>query len=628
MAQKQKGWKANVIEADTVAVAGLTPGEAANLVAACDWPTCSLGPFAGWPPALRAAIRMMLASKFPMFITWGENFPYLYNDACIPIVGDRHPQAFGRPFAAVWPEVWDELSPLLRQAQGGEASFHENMQVMLERDGDMCPAWFTFSYSPLFDDEGLSRGVLSVAMEGTETVLALKRQSLRNALDDELRDLVDPAEIAAAAARLLGTHLGCQHCFFAELEADADFASVAGGWSDGQSPAWAGRHTVASLRAGGALSVPLMKAGAPHVLVCGSRAAPGRWSAEEEAAAREIGERAWAVIERSRAEAAVHEAARELRLLTDALPVLISYVDSGERYRFNNRAYEEWFGRPRDVLHGKHLTDVIGAAAYADLKPIIDRALAGEALSLEKTIPFRDGGTRHVHIDYVPRLDLSGVVLGYYALVQDIGERKRAEEHRQLLVNELNHRVRNTLAVVQSLAAQTFKTGTDMAVARKDFEGRLAALAAAHNLLTSENWDGASLGSVVRESVRVGADHARFTIAGPDIRLSPQTAVSLALAVHELCTNAVKYGALSVPAGHVSIVWHVYLGEDGQTRLDFAWKETGGPAVVAPARRGFGSRLLENGLAAELRGTVTMIFDADGVACHIDAPLPAPRGNT
>ena len=147
---------------ETGAIVGLTPGAAAQLVAACDWATCSLGPFAGWPPALRAATRLMLASKFPMFIAWGEGFPYLYNDACIPIVGDRHPQAFGRPFADVWPEVWDELSPLLRQALGGESSYHENMQVMLERDGALSPAWFTFSYSPLFDDDGTPQGICTI----------------------------------------------------------------------------------------------------------------------------------------------------------------------------------------------------------------------------------------------------------------------------------------------------------------------------------------------------------------------------------------------------------------------------------------------------------------------------------
>jgi PAS domain S-box-containing protein len=148
---------------------------------------------------------------------------------------------------------------------------------------------------------------------------------------------------------------------------------------------------------------------------------------KDEASLREIGDRSWAALERARAEARVAEGERELRRLTDALPVLISHVDAQGRYRFNNRAYEEWFGHPREEIYGRTLSEVLGEAAYEGLRPHVERALAGEAISLEQLVPYRDGGERFIHVDYVPRTGPRGERQGYYALVQDIGEQKRAD---------------------------------------------------------------------------------------------------------------------------------------------------------------------------------------------------------
>ncbi|MGL6042725.1 MAG: PAS domain-containing protein, partial [Sandaracinobacteroides sp.] len=125
-----------------------------DLVARLDRDNFPYGCFADWPPALKVTTRMMMASRFPMFIAWGEELPFLYNGACIPIFGARHPDAFGRPFKQVWPEVWDELSPLLFRALQGETIYRERLPLQLWRDGRMQPAWFTFSYSPLFDADG------------------------------------------------------------------------------------------------------------------------------------------------------------------------------------------------------------------------------------------------------------------------------------------------------------------------------------------------------------------------------------------------------------------------------------------------------------------------------------------
>ena len=217
--------------------------------------------------------------------------------------------------------------------------------------------------------------------------------------------------------------------------------------------------------------------------------------------------------------------------------------------------------------------------------------------------------------------------------IRDIGgaleaaarELRQRETGRRLLVDELNHRVKNTLATVQSFAFQSFR-GLDGAAARQReaFEARLLALSAAHNILTREHWTGAGLHAVVEEVLRpFQAGGARFSLSGPDLRLPPRLALALGMVLHELCTNAAKHGALSVPEGRVAISWEAGPSENGARRLHCVWRESGGPPAVAPARRGFGSRLIERGLAAELGGHARIDFLPEGVVCEIVSVVEA-----
>jgi PAS domain S-box-containing protein len=200
----------------------------------------------------------------------------------------------------------------------------------------------------------------------------------------------------------------------------------------------------------------------------------------------------------------------------------------------------------------------------------------------------------------------------YAGTIQDITATKEAERYRELLIAELNHRVKNTLAVVQSLAHQTFSRASDPTEAIPAFETRLTALATAHNLLTRENWDAAALRDVVAEVVVLFSSGAQFQVDGPEVRLPPRQAVSLTLALHELATNAQKYGALRSERGSVTVRWQVI-----DDRLQFDWIEQGGPEVVPPTRTGFGTRLLKRALAADLGGDVEIYFRPDGLVCSI-----------
>jgi PAS domain S-box-containing protein len=211
---------------------------------------------------------------------------------------------------------------------------------------------------------------------------------------------------------------------------------------------------------------------------------------------------------------------------------------------------------------------------------------------------------------------------GMIGVVQDISERKRHEQHLRLLINELNHRVKNTLATVQSMANLTLRNSANLNEAQSRFEARLIALAGAHDALTRENWEGASLTHIVVQGIAPyrSPERERFSIAGPDIIVPPKYALALAMALHELCTNAVKYGALSNAEGRVEVTWTVAEGKDGR-ELHLRWQERDGPPVMPPTRRGFGSRLIEQGLARDLAGEVETDYAVTGLVCVIKASL-------
>jgi PAS domain S-box-containing protein len=207
----------------------------------------------------------------------------------------------------------------------------------------------------------------------------------------------------------------------------------------------------------------------------------------------------------------------------------------------------------------------------------------------------------------------------------EIAERKRVEEHQRLLLAELNHRVRNTLAIVQSIAGQTLRHASSAENFRARFEQRIMALSEAHSLLTDSNWEGASVRVIIERVLNPYAEggEPRYTITTDgDVRVGPNAAVTLLMALHELATNAAKYGAISRMKGRVLISWTVEQEPGTMRRLHVRWEETGGPKVKMPTRQGFGSRLIR-GLAAETGGEAKLDFAATGLVCEFDLPYPA-----
>jgi PAS domain S-box-containing protein len=313
--------------------------------------------------------------------------------------------------------------------------------------------------------------------------------------------------------------------------------------------------------------------------------------------------------ESRRAEAELRSSEALLRAMFDNAGVGMVLMDRDCIIAEANAAFAGITGRSEEELPG---SDCLGLTHPDDApaqRALLDALAAGGGpAAFEKRYLHKDGRTIWV------RITLSMIGEQVLAVVEDVTARKTAELHLRLMVDELNHRVKNTLAIVQGLAQQSFSGTSVPGEVMRSFEGRLAALAAAHNLLTRANWESAELRDLAHEVLGVHSP-GRFTIEGPPVRLEPKTAVSLAMALHELCTNAIKYGALSQDGGHVAIRWELR----EPARLALRWEESGGPPVAAPGRRGFGTRMIERALAGEIGGGARLIFAREGVVCEIDA---------
>jgi len=244
-------------------------------------------------------------------------------------------------------------------------------------------------------------------------------------------------------------------------------------------------------------------------------------------------------------------------------------------------------------------------------------AQSGNAISRDARRLRKDGSVVEVILCLAPLHNRDGSLTGYAAITQDITERKAQEKTRQLLVDELNHRVKNTLAMVQSIARLTLRQTKSPEDFAQSFTGRIQALAGAHDVLTASSWHGADIASLVRDQLILGdTNEGRFSSSGPCIKFDPQTAVSLSLVLHELGTNASKYGALSA-GGTVDLRWEI--AENG-TVVKLRWQERDGPKVTEPTRRGFGTFIIEQSLNS-LDGEANIRFEPPGLICDMWLPI-------
>jgi PAS domain S-box-containing protein len=321
-------------------------------------------------------------------------------------------------------------------------------------------------------------------------------------------------------------------------------------------------------------------------------------------------------------EASLREKEAELESIIYRTPFMLIRLDRDLRYRFISHAYLEMSGRRPEQVIGKRLPDVLGDKNFHSIRPYIEKVLQGDRVEFEREVHYQGVGTRFLHVIYTPEKDDSGKVTGWIASMLDITERKQAEEEQkraadaeQILIRELQHRTNNLLAVIQGIAQKTLSGSGPLDEARKIFQGRLLALAGTYRQLTKSNWSGVSLREIVDLTLEPFA--TRIEIDGPDLMLSAKNAQNFSLALHELATNALKHGALSSAGGNVRIAWTIVGNGDGSI-LKFRWQERGGPAVLGPGPRGFGTLLLESTFKM-----VNLDYAPEGLTCHIEVPLGA-----
>lgn len=624
-------------------------GEVAERIRAFDWAATPLGPPRDWPQSLRSALSICLNSSFPMALYGGSDLRLIYSEAWS--------DGLGRPAHEVWPEIWHIVGPQMRSVmETGRGFWTQDQLLPMRRFGRIEETYWDYSLTPIAGEDGRVAGILNQAQERTGRVLAQRRTALLTELNDRLRALSSPGEIVATALELLDPHLDACRLGYGEIDSEkglihiepcrlkegmADIAGphrlgsfgkdlherlragkvyqVGDAFTDlqGESESIAIYESL-GIRAG--VAVPVMREGVYAAALFAHDAKPRSWTDHHVSLLRIVAHRVWQEIARARAETALRASEERLRLIFEQANDIIFTTDLDQVFTSCNPAAAAIFNVEPEAMIGRSLRDYLTPENYAQTVRMLQHKLDhGGTTRYDIELMPRPGEVRRWEINSGLAIDSDGRTIGLNVIARDVTEQRAFEERQMLLIQELNHRVKNTLALVQGLALQSFRDERTLGEGKRAFQARLRSLAAAHERLTREQWEGATLDQLIADAMRVHAEGPdRIHAGGPRVVVSPKAAIALVLALHELGTNATKYGALSVPGGRVDIGWST---SDGRLRIQ--WKESGGPPVSPPAQRGFGLRMIERALAADLSGTAAATFAPEGLVCTIDAPDPA-----
>lgn len=535
---------------------------------------------------------------------------------------------------------------------------------------DEGPAlWTRVAAAPLRDSAGKVTGAFMLVMDidrlkRTEQQVRASewRQRFLLQLSDALRPLADAVESQGTGCRLLGEFLAASRVFFVEYEAEAGYGAVVRDFAASGLPSLAGRYpfetfrtTYERLRRGSIwavpdaataadiadseraffvdqgitawVDVPLVKGGRLQAVFCVVQAVPRAWTESEIQLIGETAERLWAAAERARAETHMRESEMRFRQFATASSDALWIRDAATLAM-------EYVNPSAGTVYGLNAEDLIGdVSRWAAIIVPEDRSTAlaclenarrGDASRCEfRIMRPADGAFRWIRIAAFPLLDDQGKVQRIGGIAQDITEARQSAEHQRILLHELQHRVRNILAVIGSIAARTGERAGSVDEYAEIFGGRLMALARVQALLTRRANAGVTIRSIMQEEVEAQAGHeGQVESAGPDIVLSAKAAEVLSLAVHELTTNALKYGALSRTDGRIAIRWSL-AEQRGVPWLHFDWIEKAAHMSMPenPVAPGFGTELIEDRLPYELGGRSKLVIGAGGACCHIEFPL-------
>lgn len=576
----------------------------------------------------------------------------------------------GRTVREVLPDIADAAEPALRRVLAGEPILGIELSGMTPAQPGVLRTWRE-NWLPIRDSEGAIAGVTISAEEVTGEKAEERRQAFRLALTERLRELEDAQDILDAATELLGRHLDVAQVGFGEIDGTGEHVTIHRDWSDGPLPSVVGTWrledfgpalvgdmkagltaAVSDLREDARTSAPEVQRayevlgirsllGVPH-LRDGRMVAtlfvhhfePRPWSADEVALVEEVCGRLWSSVERARAEARLRSSEARFRALFEQSPLLVHIFDPSGRTVMVNPALLSTYGLPFEAAMAYNVLEDPQPFANGT-RTLLERTFFdGQVM---RTPPLRHdsardaGARRQPWIETVgfPIKDEVGRIQEVVLLSQDVTERVESEERERLLAREVDHRAKNMLAVVQAVVELT--RAEDIAGFKAAVAGRIRSLARAHSLLAAARWEGVEIGQLATDELapfdRPGRDRVR--LHGPRLMLRPAAAQALGLVLHELVTNAAKYGALSAPDGTVDLGWRE---EEGS--LVLSWREKGGPAVEPPERRGFGSTLIRQSVERQLGGELRIDWRPEGLSAWLRLPAdqiggseakPAPR---
>ncbi|WP_349371906.1 PAS domain-containing protein [Salinarimonas sp.] len=465
-----------------------------------------------------------------------------------------------------------------------------------------------------------------------------RRASFLLGLADRLRAAADEPEMRDIAAEALGREIGANQVAYADIDRSGAYAVIDRDWTDGTMRSNAGRHrledfgrpfitelkrgraivvedvardprtasaaeTFAGVDIGAFLNIPIVRDGRLDAVLAVHAREARAWSPSAVRLAGETAERLWDAVARARAQAALTLSEKRFRALVEAAAQDVWEADAAGRFRAGAPGEEGWLAalHPDDRAHA----DEVWRAAIA----------AEQTFDAEFRLRAPDGSFRWTNLRAAPLRDADGRVVKWVGMNVDVDDRRRGEDERELLLAELNHRVKNLLGVIRSLANQGV-AGRSAEEYRRALLGRVDALARAHSLALAGEWRGVDLADLARrtlEPYRRGDRAEAVTIAGPPVALSPRATMTIGLVLHELATNAMKYGAFSTPGGRLSLGWRRETSEDGAPRVRLTWAESGGPPVTAPESASFGTRMIERVFAHELRGDAELAYRPEGV---------------
>lgn len=600
-------------------------GFMADLILDRDW-SDGLGPIDTWPAALRSALSICLNSSFPTAIYWGPELRLLYNDSWSPIPGERHPWALGRPAAEVWSDIWDVVGPQFQQVmETGEGVTTYDQLLVMDRNGVPTEGYWNYSLSSIRDEFGNICGVFNQGNETTAAVLA-RRQTQEEI--DRLGRLFAEAPAAIAITE------GPSHVF--KLVNPAYEALVRRTGFLGKSVAEAlpeveDQGFVSLLDSVYATNEPYKGTAVPveFVLPDGERQLrhvdfvfqPITDKAGQSAS---IFIQASDVTEAATAMAALRESEQRFEAIVNSIDQMIwSTRPDGYHDYFNQRWYE-YTGVPEGETDGADWETVFHPEDRAEAWARWQESLAtGKPYHVEYRLRHRSGTYRWVIGRAQCVRDDNGEIIRWYGTCTDIHDLKMAEETRQLLLRELNHRVKNLFAITAGMINMTARSSETVGAMAHSLHGRLQALAKAHHLIQpaiSAGMPGTEyvgFHALLEEilSPHLADRQRQVSLAGPELQLGPNASTSFALIFHELATNAAKYGPFRDPDGRLDVSWQM----DGES-LNLEWREkVPHSQITAPKQEGFGSKLARTSATHQLGGNIDFEWQPGGVNIALKA---------